>query len=134
MADSQPWPDVTVVVRAALADLCQNVGSSTPADPEGTLSWLPFVLVECIGGDDDQITDTSHLDVQTFAATKTAAGLLARQVQQRFLAAPLVVPGHGALDLGETLTKPRYLPYVDAPPPWRYVASYTVQMRRPVTT
>lgn len=129
MTDLADWPDVEIVVRAVLLDLA-TVGTEVPADPEGTLSWLPFLRVTCYGGVDDTHTDTSRFDVDAFAATKGAAAQLAGAVRQRLLNGPHAVAGEGILDNVQTDAKPHRVPYTTTPPPYEYTAAYSGQMRR----
>lgn len=129
MDDLADWPDVEIVVRSVLLDLA-SVGTEVPADPSGTLSWLPFLRITCYGGDDDTHTDTSLFDVDAFASTKGAAAQLAGQARQRLLNGPHSVAGKGVLDLVGTDTKPHQVPYSANPPPFEYTAAYRGQMRR----
>lgn len=131
MADLADWPDVLIVVRAALLDLCPNIAPETPADPAGSLSWLPFLRIECIGGSDDGLTDTSRLTIDAFASTRSAAQALAGSVRQRFVSPGILrVSGKGVIDLAATSAKPRPIAWTASPPPFRYSASYRVDMRR----
>lgn len=135
MTDLAVFPDIEIVVRAVLLDLCPNIAGDTPPDPDGTLSWLPFVQVACIGGPSDRVTDESLLSVQCYASTRGAASLLARQVQQRLTSGPLVVPGKGTVDVGVTRSKPQYVQYTTVLPNQpgyiaRFAATYSLDQRR----
>lgn len=105
------------------------MGTEVPADPTGTLTWLPFVRVACIGGNDDRITDLSRVDVIAFADTKAAAAQLAEVVRQRLTSRP-VHTAAGVLDRAVTDSKPQQIPYSNDPPPFAYTASYAVTARR----
>lgn len=129
MTDLPDWPDVLILGRAVLLDLCPNIAPQTPPDPNGTLSWLPFIRLTVIGGNDDTVTDVTNLQVDCFAATQGAASQLAGKVRQRITASPPPqVPGVGALDFGATLSKPQNIP--QAPGVFMYAATYLVHQRR----
>lgn len=135
MSDLTEYPDIEAVTIAALADLCDNVATETPPDPDGTLMWLPFVKVQCLGGADDTVTDDSLLAVDVYASTKGAAAQLAGKVRQRLTGTPApAVAGKGVIDIARTVSKPHYVPYVSNPPPYRYAATYRPAMRRTTTT
>lgn len=134
MSDLASFPDVELLTRSVLAadpPLVDGltIGTEVPADPEGTLSWLPFLRVGCHGGSDDRITDTSHVDVDAFAATKGEAAQLAELVRQRLITRP-VKTDVGVLDRASTNPKPQQVHYTDNPPPYMYSAGYTVTARR----
>lgn len=130
MSDLAAFPDVEVVMVAVLGDIAR-VGTRLPADPDGTLSWLPFLRVSCYGGSDNLFSDLSRVDVDAFAATKAEAATLAERVRQRLLngGKPHVNAGW-VLDSARTDTKPHEVPYVDNPPPYRYTAAYSTTARR----
>lgn len=130
MPDRPDWPDVLILGRALLLDLCPNIASETPPDPQGTFSWLPFIRLTVIGGDDDTVTDVTTLQADCFAATRTAASQLAGKVRQRITASPPPqVTGVGALDFGATLVKPRNIP--QTPGVFLFAATYMIHQRRP---
>jgi hypothetical protein len=59
-----------------------RVGSRTPADPDGTLTWVPFVRVVRIGGPDDGITlDAPTMAFHTFATGQQSANDLGLRVR-----------------------------------------------------
>jgi hypothetical protein len=67
--------DVTAVLQSWFATDLEGVrvGTETPADPNGTLAWLPFLQHFRIGGPDDGYV----LDIPTIALhgfDRTAAG------------------------------------------------------------
>lgn len=133
MTDLGAFPDPEVAVIAVLADLVPDAGhiaTRTPADPGGTLAWLPFLRIVCYGGSDNDVTDLSRVDVDAFAATKSEARDLAEAARQRLTGKPHVGTGW-ALDHVRTDLKPHEVPYVDNPPPYRYTAAYSVTARRP---
>lgn len=132
MTDLAAFPDVEIALRAVLADLVadiSHVGVDVPADPNGTLTWLPFLRIACFGGSDNLITDLSRIDVDAFAATRAASRALAEAARQRLIGKPHI--GNGwVLDRVRTDVKPHYVPYVDKPPPHRYTAAYSSTARR----
>lgn len=134
MTDLAAFPDVEVSLIAVLLDRvpdADHIGTRTPADITGSLSWLPFLRVAVFGGSDNLITDISRVDVDAFAATQAAARDLAEAARQRLLNGGQPHIGTGfVLDRVRTDTKPRYVPYVDNPPPYRYSAAYSVAARR----
>lgn len=128
-ADLADWPDPELLVESCLADLA-TVGTAVPPDPEGTYSWLPFLRVQCYGGNDiDPATDLVRVSVDAFAATKGAAAQLAGRVRQRLLNCPIVTD-IGVLDRVTTSTRPNKVAYGDETRVIRYVAEYAGQMRR----
>lgn len=132
MTDLAPFPNAEALVRSILLGLDVDgltVATETPADPAGTLSWLPFLRVVCFGGNDDRITDLSRVDVTAFASTNLAAAQLAEQARQRLITRP-VKTDVGVLDRAVTDSKPQRIPYTDNPPPFAYTASYAVTARR----
>lgn len=130
MADLAAFPDVVILLRAALLDLCPNIAPQTPPDPDASLSWLPMLTVEVIGGTDDRVTDTPSVVIDAFASTRADAYDLAEAVRQRFLSGPLAVAGKGVIDAAATTSRPQYVAYVDNPPPFRFTATYRVDQRR----
>lgn len=129
MTDLADFPDVEKCLVQLLADIAPT-GTETPPNLQ---SVLPFLRVTCIGGSDNFVTDTSRFDVHAFAATKADASQLAGRVRQRLLGKPHVGQGW-VLDRVTTLVKPHEQSYVDDPPPWRYVASYSASARRSAVT
>jgi hypothetical protein len=132
MTDLAAFPDVEIALRAVLGDLvpaADHIGTRVPADPDGTLTWLPFLRVACTGGGDNFVTDLSRVDVDAFAATKGEAAQLAENARQRLLGKPHVGDGF-VLDVVHTDTKPHEVGYVDNPPPYRYTAAYALSARR----
>lgn len=121
-----PWPDVEAALVSLLADLAA-VGTVAPAD---LATKVPFARVECFGGSDNRITDTSRVDVDVFAATRAEAASLAETIRQRLLDTPHVVAGIGTLDWVDTLTRPNSAPWND-PQVRRVTAAYTITCRRP---
>lgn len=126
------FPDAELLARAILLGLSTpglKVGTVVPADPQGTYAWLPFIRVECFGGSDDGITDTSRVSVDAFAATKGAAAQLAEDARQLLTSGPFVTAA-GVADRYSTDLKPNRVPYGDETRVIRYTASYSGQARR----
>jgi hypothetical protein len=127
-----PFPDIEQLVISLLSELDVEdleVSTDTPPDPQGTYSWLPFIRIDCFGGGDDRVTDTSRVTVDAFAATKEASQQLAEQARQLLIAFPHQTE-HGVLDHTVTNTKPNQVPYGDETKIVRYTAAYTVTARR----
>jgi hypothetical protein len=127
------WPDAELLAREVILTepaLGLSVGTQVPADPGGSYDWLPFCRVQCIGGQDDLLTDLSRLSVDVFAPTKATAAVMAELVRQRLLAASGALTDHGAVDRVSTLTKPSQVPYGDQARVVRYAASYAITTRR----
>lgn len=130
MADLAEFPDVLIVARAILLDLCPNIAPETPPDPNGTLSWLPFVRLMVIGGSDDYTTDVTTLQVDCFSNSRSGASQLAGSVRQRITSKPPpAAAGIGALDFGATTSKPRNIPQA-VPQLFMYAATYLIHQRR----
>lgn len=130
MADLTDWPDILIVARAVLLDLCPNIAPETPPDPQGTLSWLPFVRLTVTGGSDDTVTDVTQLQADCFASSRGAASQLAGKVRQRITGTPPpAAPGVGVLDFGATVSKPQMIPQAPVGL-FMYAATYMVHMRR----
>lgn len=130
MADR--YPDAELLARSVLLGLDTTglrVGTEVPADPNGTYTWLPFLRVQCFGGADDGVTDTSRISVDAFAATKAAAAELAEDARQ-LITSGAFVTSVGAADLYVTTLKPNQVPYGDEKRVIRYTASYSGQARR----
>lgn len=127
-----PFPDVELVVIAALSTLevtGLQVATKVPVDPNGTYSWLPFLRVSSRGGADDKHTDTSKVDVDAFAATKSAASELAEQARALLIYGPITTAA-GVMDGAVTDTSPNQVPYGNEEQVIRYTAAYTVATRR----
>lgn len=129
MPDLAEWPDALVLARAALLYLCPNIAQATPADPQGTLSWVPFIRLAVTGGADDRVTDETTVQADCFEKTQGGASALAGLVRQRILGAPIAVPGIGVIDFGATLSKPQNIPQ-DATGLFMYAATYSIAARR----
>lgn len=131
MADR--YPNAENLARAILSGLDTaglRVGTEVPADPNGTYTWLPFLRVQCFGGSDDGVTDTSRIAVDAFAATKLAAAELAEDARQLITSGAFVTDA-GAADRYTTTLKPNQVPYGNEKHVIRYTASYSGQARRP---
>lgn len=76
--------DLERVVGDLVGDL-GTPGNQTPAD---LTDHLPFVRIQRIGGDGDQLTDRSRLTIDVYAASATAAKTTAETIRQRLLDAP----------------------------------------------
>lgn len=129
MTDLDDWPDTYVALSEALSDLAA-IGPETPADPDGTYGWLPFIRVQRVGGSDDRITDSPVVAIGAFDATRQLAAPLAGRIRQRLLNTPLMVPGKALIDSATTATGPMEVPYGDVKRVRLFTATYQVQLRR----
>lgn len=125
------WGDIEyaamLIIRAALPPAARVV-NELPADLE---KKLPLVQVQILpGGGDDRVTDTALVDVDTFAATRTAMWDLAREVRAALLAASgQHVPGaRVVIDTVDTSSRPAPVPY-GTPAIHRAVATYALTSR-----
>jgi hypothetical protein len=122
------WPDAELVVLDLLDPVGSTVLETGDDIPPGT------VLIQRVGGADDGITDRPVMQIVCFHGDRSAAWSLARNVQQRMLAAggTRVTGEHvtGVLiDSVRTVTPPDLLP--DRNPNLRPVAAqYRLGMRR----
>ncbi|WP_329356969.1 hypothetical protein [Streptomyces anulatus] len=124
------WGDIehaaALIVRTAMPGT--RVVNELPADLE---KKLPLVQVQILpGGGDDGVTDTALVDVDTFAATRTAMWDLARDVRAALLAAAGThVPGaRVVIDTVETTSRPAPVSYGN-PAIRRAVATYALTSR-----
>lgn len=129
MPDLADWPDALIVARAVLLDLCPNIATATPPDPQGTGSWMPFIRLGVIGGSDDRVTDVTQLQADCFATAFGGASQLAGRVRQRIIAAPITASGVGVIDFGATVSKPQNIPQA-APGTFMFASTYFIHMRR----
>lgn len=124
------FPSAEDAVLVLLDDL-GAAGTYLPADLHAR---LPFHLVYRFAGRDDGLTDFPVVGVDTFAPTRVQGQDLAERARQRLTAAPHQVTVDGlvvVLDDVRTAEGPHEVPYGDARTR-RWVASYTVELRRPV--
>lgn len=98
--------------------------------PAGDLltAALPVIRVHRYGGADDRVTDTGHIDLDTFAATYDDASTLARRAHTAMLGfAHTAISGIG-VDTVETISAPTWVDYQN-PNLSRFVATYEVTTR-----
>ncbi|WP_437044468.1 hypothetical protein [Streptomyces angustmyceticus] len=90
---------------------------------------LPLVQVQLLpGGGDDDRDDQAVVDVDTFAATRTAMWTVAERVRTAMLAAPGNVSGGVRIDRVTTDVRPGCVPYGN-PALRRAVATYRLTSR-----
>jgi len=127
-----PYPDAELVMM----DLLQPVAPTVTATDQ-TLTGRT-IQIQRVGGTDDGVTDRPVLQVTCMATTRTEAWAMARDVQQRVLAAGgTAVTGTRVagvyIDSTRTVTPPDQLP--DRNPGIRPVsAQYRLGLRRPRPT
>jgi hypothetical protein len=105
--------DVDAVLQAWLnADLTGvRVGTVTPADPNGTLTWLPFVQHYRIGGGDDGYAlDAPMIAMHGFAGTQFAANGLLYQARASLRRARGVVIDGAVITSIRTIGGPSWAP------------------------
>lgn len=124
------WGDIEyaamLILRTALPSA--RVVNDLPADLEAK---LPLVQVQVLpGGGDDRVTDTTLVDVDVFAATRTGMWDLARDVRAALLAASgRHVPGaRVVIDTVDTSSRPAPVSYGN-PAIRRAVATYALTSR-----
>lgn len=132
-SDLADWPDPEVLIKAVFADLPVDgltVDVAVPPDPDGTYFWLPFLRVQCFGGNElDMATDLFRFDVDAFGVTRRDASQLAGLARQRLLNCPIVTSA-GQLDRVTTSSRPFEVPYGDVTRVRRYTAQYAARTRR----
>lgn len=119
------FPDLLACVIGYLETA---TGVRATADvPEDLTS--PVLVVEEVGGADDDITDSASFDVSSFAPTYDVARANASRARQAVRA----IGGTGTplLDSGETVTRPTRRDY-ENPDVERIIGTYRVTARRPV--
>ncbi len=120
------FPDVQRVLVTLLEPLAGagRAGIETPGDLQ---QKLPFVRVVRTGGSSTRLSDYALVDVDCFAATYTAAELLAERVRQ-YLTGPPLRSGPAVLDRITCQSAATELPW--APGIRRLNATYQVTARR----
>ena len=105
--------DVDAIVQAwFVADLTGvRIGTVTPADPNGTLTWLPFLQHYRIGGGDDgYVLDAPMIALHGFASTQPAANGLLYQARSSLRRARGVVVDGAVITLVRTIGGPSWAP------------------------
>lgn len=88
-----------------------RVGSVTPADPTGALTWIPFVRVLRIGGPDDGfILDEPTMAFHAFAGSQQAANDLALRTRAAVYAMRGQSRDGAVLTIARTLSGPAWAP------------------------
>lgn len=125
MATLMRFPDVARVLADDLEALAGvgHTGGETPVD---LLSKLPFVRVLRVGGFSDAFNDHPTVDIDVYAATYTAAELLAERIRQRIVGPP---PAVGVLDRARCDVSPFEAPWPDETVR-RFNATYSLTTRR----
>lgn len=121
------WPNLVVVARAGLlATIDGRVVTRLPGD---LAAQMPVTRITRGPGDDDGVTDSPLLDVETFAATEDGMWTLAEDTRQTILALAGTVAGGALIDTVSTVTGPVAVDY-ENPAVHRAVASYRFALRR----
>jgi len=105
------WPDVELVVtrylRARLGPGVRVVNEL----PSALETRLPLVCVILVDGDDDRITDAADVDVESYAATRTAMWELAERARSAMAAAEGTWVEGMVVDSVETIARPHPVTY-----------------------
>ncbi len=120
------FPDVQRLLVFELEALA-GAGHTAIQTPPDLTDVLPFVRVLRIGGPSDRLHDFPTIDVDVFAATYTAAELLAEQIRQWLVGPP---PPVRELDRVDVDVAPRELPWGDGSTVRRFGATYRAVTRR----
>jgi hypothetical protein len=117
------------VQRLLVVQLADIVGAGRVAvqTPNDLEQVLPFVRVMRIGGGRDWVNDMATVDVDVFAASYTAAEVLATQIDDWLCGPP---PGPAELDRVICEVAPRELPWSDLVSVRRWASTYQVVSRR----
>lgn len=119
------FPDVARVLAEDLQVLAGtgHTGGETPVD---LVANLPFVRVLRVGGYSDVFNDHPTVDIDVYAATYTAAELLAEQIRQRLVGPP---PPVWSIDRARCDVSPFEAPWPDETVR-RFAATYSLTTRR----
>jgi hypothetical protein len=112
------YPDVEEMLIAWLPTSgtvqAGHVSVSTPPDPAGSGSWLPFVRVQRVGGPRAQGIDTARVILEFFAPDRPTAADLGNAVSALFDGPILSCRNqHGAVIGAQTDSAPSWVPYDD---------------------
>lgn len=106
------WPDLEIELVAWLNEALDGVRHCTelPADLAGA---LPINQIQRVGGDDDTFRlDRALISLDSYAATREAASLLARQTRHQLVTAlPGVKTSAAVFARVSTLSAPAWRPY-----------------------
>lgn len=131
------WPDIEALLRDRLTpalvarldpDGTRQLGAATDTP---TLEGRWFLKLTLVTGSDDGVTETSRVDLETFAPTRGDAhdfGLAARE-ELHALAGTARPDGSGLIDTVTTTQRPVWVTY-NNPAIHRFVGSYSVAVRR----
>jgi hypothetical protein len=122
--DLSPFSDIEAAVMELLGDLA-STGTLTPPDLAGS---LPFLRIRRLGGGEDRLVNSPHVDVEAFASTREAAYSLAESCRQRLLNVPHVTAA-GVIDSVDSNGGPQEVSWED-PLILRYVATYCLTAGR----
>lgn len=119
--------DVEAALAVALtaAFPAARVCTETPGGDEFVES-LPIIRVVRSGGDSTWTVDNPIVDVDVFAPTRDASRKLAELVRDWFNDLRRQSVGGVSFTLVKPLMAPRWLPWGDTIPAWRFGASYAL--------
>jgi hypothetical protein len=124
------FPDVELVICQALMAQFEGLTADTTTAGHDLTVELPFARVQCHGGRDDGVTDTSRLTIDYFDVTRALAKPGAEAVRQFITQRGGFRVGQVVIDGGGTDSKPQDIPWNDSNTPRRFVASYVAAARR----
>jgi len=102
-----------------------DAGTTTPNNLE---TLAAFHRVSVGGGDDDTVTDSALVDIESFAPSRYNAALAAERARLAMLQLSGKTVAGSLVDRVRTATRPVWLDY-DNPKVFRYVATYRVEQR-----
>lgn len=105
----------------------EGVAAAGNATTDALSSSLTFVRVMRIGGQDNGITDAAMVDIDVFAATRSAAWAVAERIRAGLR--PRTRAGAAIIDSVRTSVSPRQLPWSNDNIK-RYSATYGITLRR----
>lgn len=127
--------DAEELVVTYLGQSFPNVGVDMPPDTTGSPLPLPFYLVTRLGGAESWITDCALMQIDAFAASRTAASTAARAMHNLMNPWTLtpklgfsLSTGRAFVDLVEVLEAPAWRDY-ENPNLFRYCGRYRIELR-----
>jgi hypothetical protein len=135
VADFGPFPDPERAVGDLLADLAAG-GSGNKTYTSLQSGPLPYIRVRRTAGSDDEITDSSVIDISVFADDASTAKSVAESCRQRLTSGPFrgtsFITAHGRIDRAVTDVAPQLVTTTDSANLQLVAASYRITMRREI--
>lgn len=122
------WDNPEQVLRSMLADRHGALEDYSSETPNNLASRLPFHRISAVRGADDTVTDTTIVDIESFASSRWLASQESEAL--RGVIRSLVGKGKGdwLIDSVSTVMRPVWRDYRN-PMIQRFVATYSVDMR-----